>query len=381
MQALERLEMHLRGRSAEVGLKKKEGAKVVGFIPGFTPEELIYASGAIPVGLIRGGDSAGVQGSMPYITRFVDTFCRAQVGYQLSKEEPLYKLPDLLIVPCVDDNFRALADVWRQTSGVEVFRLGVPHEKTDHGVSFYVEILGLLKKRLEELTGKEIKDVELREAIELYNSLRKSLNEISLTRTSASPPISGKDFTRLNHASYCGDLPTVIQIAESLRSELEVKRGQEEKPRILLVASTLALGDYKVFDLLEEAGATVVFEEACEGMRQYWEPVSPNGNLLAALGNKYLRRRMPPPPFFHPPEGRFEFITSKAKEFKVDGIVWYELLYRESYETEFFLFSRRLERETGIPLLLLQSEYDTSEISIFRTRIEAFIESIRASQK
>lgn len=376
MQTLEKLETHLRGRAIEIGSKKKEGAKVVGFIPGFTPEELIYASGAIPVGLIRGGDSAGVAGSMPYITRFVDTFCRAQVGYQLSNEEPLYKLPDLLIVPCADDNLRALADVWRETSGVEVFRLGVPHEKTDHGVSFYVELLGLLKKRLEGLTGKEIKEEKLREAIELYNRLRKSLNEISLTRTSGRPPIGGKEFTRLNHASYYGDLPTVIQIADSLRSELEGKKGQEEKLRILLVASTLALGDYKVFDLLEEAGATVVFEEACEGIRQYWEPVKPEGDLLSALGDKYLRRRSPPPPFFHPPEGRFEFITSRAKEFKVDGIVWYELLYRESYESEFFSFSRKLEREVGIPLLLLQSDYDMSEISVFRTRIDAFTESI-----
>ncbi len=297
MQALDRLETHLRGRAIEIGSKKKEGAKVVGFIPGFTPEELIYASGAIPVGLIRGGDSAGVTGSMPYITRFVDTFCRAQVGYKLSNEELLYKLPDLLIVPSADDNFRALADVWRQTSGVDVFRLGVPHEKTDHGVSFYVEILGLLKKRLEELTGEEIKEEKLREAIGLYNRMRESLNRISITRMSARPLLSGKEFTRLNHISYCGDMPTVAQIADSFRKELEGKQGQEEKLRILLVASTLALGDYRVFDLLEEAGATVVFEEACEGIRQYWELVKPNGDLLAALGDKYLRRRSPPPPF------------------------------------------------------------------------------------
>lgn len=377
MQTMEKLEAHLRERAVEVGNKKKGGAKVVGFIPGFTPEELIYASGAIPVGLIRGGDAAAIAGSMSYITRFVDTFCRAQVGYQASGKEPLYQLPDLLVVPSADDNLRALADVWGHVSGVEVFRLGVPHERTDQAVDFYVEIIGVLKKRLEALVGQEISEGKLREAIELYNRMRKSLSEISLARMSAQPPISGKDFARLNHASYCGDISTVAQITDSLCKELKGMKGQEGKVRILLVASTLAMGDYKVYDLLEEAGATVVFEEACEGIRQYWEPVKTDGNLLADLGDKYLRRRMPPPPFFHPPEGRFEFLAGKAREFKVDGIVWYELLYRESYESELFYFSRKLEKEMGIPLLALQSEYDNSEISVFKTRIDAFMESIK----
>jgi benzoyl-CoA reductase/2-hydroxyglutaryl-CoA dehydratase subunit BcrC/BadD/HgdB len=377
MQALEELSMHLRGRASEIAGKKKEGAKVVGFIPGFTPEELIYASGAIPVGLIRGGDSAGITGSIPYMTRFIDTFCRAQVGYRLSSEELLYQLPDLLAVPCADDNYRGLSDVWKVTSGADVFKLGVPHERTDHAVKYYVEILGLFKKKLEELTSKEITDDKLRDAIDVYNRMRESLKKIGFTRRLPRPPISGKDFARLNHISYCGNVPTVTRIADSLYSELNAAKGPEGKTRILLVASTIAMGDYKVYDLLEEVGATVVFEEVCEGIRQYWEPVKPNGDLLASLADKYIMRRSPPPPFFRPPEGRFEFISSKTREYKVDGVIWYELLYRESYESEFFSFSRKLEKETGIPLLMLQSDYDMSEISIFRTRIEAFIESIK----
>jgi benzoyl-CoA reductase/2-hydroxyglutaryl-CoA dehydratase subunit BcrC/BadD/HgdB len=299
------------------------------------------------------------------------------VGYRLSKDEPLYQLPDLLAVPCADDNYRGLADVWKVTSGAEVFRLGVPHERTDHAVGYYVELLGLFKKKLEEFTGNQITDDKLNEAIDIYNRLRESMNKISLTRLSPQPPVTGKDFARLNHISYCGDVPTVARLADSLYGELGGAKGPEGKVRILLIASTLAMGDYKVYDLLEEAGATVVFEEACEGIRQYWEPVKPEGDPLAALADKYLRRRSPPPPFFRPPDGRFEFITGKAREFKIDGVVWYELLYRESYESEFFYFSRKLEKETGIPLLMLQSDYDMSETSIFRTRIEAFIESIK----
>lgn len=377
MEALAALETHLRERVNDIKERKNKGAKVVGFVPGFTPEELIYASGAIPLGLLEGGDSSAIAASSAYMTRFVDTFCRAQVGYYMSGEHPLYQLPDLVVIPSADDNFRALIDVLVQVGNIEVFRLGIPHERTDIAVDFYVEMIGLLKKKLEGLVGTPIEDNKLQEAIELYNQMRKSLNDLGQTRQSPRPVLTGKEYARINHASYVGDVKTVTEICNSLINEVKGKEGQDSKPRVLLVASTLAMNDYKVHDILEEAGASVVFEETCEGTRQCWEEVKPEGDLLSALGDKYIRRRTPPPPFFHPPEGRYEFLIEKARDYKVDGIVWYELLYRESYETELFYFSRKLEKDLGIPLVVLQSEYDLSETATFRTRIEAFVESIK----
>jgi len=62
MEAMDRLSAHLKNRLAELGQAKKEGGKVVAYTPGgFLPEELVLASGAIPVGLIRGGDHSMVE--------------------------------------------------------------------------------------------------------------------------------------------------------------------------------------------------------------------------------------------------------------------------------------------------------------------------------
>ena len=57
MQSLENLSVQMKNRSADLIKAKKEGRKVVGYTPGgFLPEELVLASGAIPLGLIRGGE-------------------------------------------------------------------------------------------------------------------------------------------------------------------------------------------------------------------------------------------------------------------------------------------------------------------------------------
>ena len=52
-----RLTAHLKERPAQLQEARKNGVKVIGYFPGnYVPEEIIYASGAMPVGLIDGGN-------------------------------------------------------------------------------------------------------------------------------------------------------------------------------------------------------------------------------------------------------------------------------------------------------------------------------------
>jgi len=66
-----------------------------------------------------------------------------------------------------------------------------------------------------------------------------------------------------------------------------------------------------------------------------------------------------------------------AKDFKVDGVIWYHLMYRDSYKLESHYFPSILKKETGLSMLLLESDYDPSEVGQMRTRIETFIETLR----
>jgi benzoyl-CoA reductase/2-hydroxyglutaryl-CoA dehydratase subunit BcrC/BadD/HgdB len=52
------------------------------------------------------------------------------------------------------------------------------------------------------------------------------------------------------------------------------------------------------------------------------------------------------------------------------------MLYREAYDIEGIYFGRRAEKE-GLRFIKIVSDYDTAERGSLRTRIEAFIESIR----
>jgi benzoyl-CoA reductase/2-hydroxyglutaryl-CoA dehydratase subunit BcrC/BadD/HgdB len=379
MKAMRQLSDHLATRLTELTRLRKNGAKLIGYAPGgYMPEELVSASGAVPVGLIRGGDPEPVAESAAYVPRFIDTFCRSQIGYRMMGGDPLYEIIDLLVVPVTDHNMKTIADCFNFFTNTNVFRFGVPHQKDEHAFEYYLAGLRALKDKLEEFTGDKIDEGKLKETIDLYNRMRELLKKISLLRKSEHPPITGYGFAKLNHASFIADKRIFVDVLESIHEELKQKPASDQKrPRILLTGSTLAMGDYKVLEMAEEAGASIVIEEFAEGVRHYWENVQVNGDLMESLADRYFRRRVPPA-WFRPSRERLDYLIELARDFSVDGIIWYQLMYRSSYDIQAFYFEKLLKKELDMPMLKLESDYDVSERGPLRTRIETFVEIIKA---
>jgi len=379
MEAMKKLSDHLATRLTELTRLRKSGTKLIGYAPGgYMPEELVYAAGAVPVGLIRGGDPEPVAESAAYVPRFIDTFCRSQIGYRMMGGDPLYEIIDLLVVPVTDHNIKTIADCFNFFTNTNVFRFGVPHQKDEYAFEYYLAGLHALKNKLEEFTGNKIEDRKLREAIDLSNRMRELLKEISLLRLSERPPITGLEFAKLNHASFIADRAVFIDALKSINRELKQKPPSGPKgPRILLTGSTLAMGDYKVLEIAENAGANIVIEEFAEGLRHFWENVHVNGDLMQTLADRYFRRRIPPA-WFRPSRERLDYLIKLARDFNIDGIIWYQLMYRSSYDIQAFYFEKLLKKELDIPMLKVESDYDVSERGPLRTRVETFVEIIKA---
>jgi benzoyl-CoA reductase/2-hydroxyglutaryl-CoA dehydratase subunit BcrC/BadD/HgdB len=381
MTGMEKLSQHVRGRTEEFAKMKKEGRKIVGYAPGgFMPEDMVWAVGAVPVPLLRGGSHEAVAASGAYLPRFVDTFCRSQIGFFRLGDELLYQLPDLVVVPITDNNMRAVAEMVDYFTDRKAFRYGIPHCKDELAYDYYSNGLHQLKDKLEAETGNKLDEGKLKEELALSNKMWELLDEISQLRKSSNPPITGQQFVKLNHATYYADKKVLVECLEEIYGELKGKEGPKPAARILLTGSTLANGDYKILDMVENAGCDVVFEEFAEGMRHYWERVDlSNSDIMKALADRYFAKRQPPA-WFRPSTERIYWLEGKAKEYKVDGIVWYQLMYRDGYDIQHYYFEKIMDRDLGLKTLKVESDYDSAEIGPLKTRVEAFAEMLRVSE-
>ena len=83
--------------------------------------------------------------------------------------------------------------------------------------------------------------------------------------------------------------------------------------------------------------------------------------------------------WLRPGTERIDFLIELSKEYKVGGLIWYQLMYRESYKLESYFFPHLLRKKTGLNMLVLESEYDNAaEMGTMKTRIETYINMIRS---
>jgi benzoyl-CoA reductase/2-hydroxyglutaryl-CoA dehydratase subunit BcrC/BadD/HgdB len=378
VEAINKIKLHLKTELTDLMQAKERGANIIGYMPGgYFPEELVLAAGAIPVCMIRGGDHSLVEASIAYSDRWLDTFYRAQIGGGISGEDPYYRIVDALIFPIMDNNSRSAYDHLAYHTDIDIFPFGIPHTKDETGCHYYLHGITKVKEKLEKITGIEITEQRLKDAIELCNTERELLRKISLMRKSDPAPISSKDFVMLNHASMIMDKTVLVKALTALIDELQASGANNAKgPRILLTGSTLAMGDHKILDLIQEAGGQVVIEEFAEGIKPYWQGVNTTDNPMRALAEAYFMDRVVPA-WFRPAAERFDHLIQLSRDFSVDGVIWYQLLYRESYKIESYYFPEMLKKETGLSMLTLESDYDPSETGQMRTKIETYMERLR----
>jgi len=379
MKALEKLDSHLKTRLTDLNKAKGQGRKIIGYpAGGYLPEELVLACDAIPICFIRAGDNDVLNDAGAYICRWFDPFWRSQIGYLTSGKDPYYNVVDLIVVPITDNHVRAFSNtVGYNTPKIESFVFGVPHVKDKIAFEYYLQGIARLMKKLEEFTGIEITESSLKQSIELCNRERELFRKISLIRKSEKFAVTSKDFVALNHGSFLADKETMVDILELYIKEVNDNAPiSKDCPRILFTGSTLAREDSKVMDIVSDSGGMIVMEEFAEGIRPYWGMVKLEGDLIANLAETYFMDRVCPG-WFRPGTERLDFLMKLAKDYNTAGLIWYQLMYRESYKVESYFFPGTLKKETGLPMLVLESEYDAMETGPMKTRIETFMEIIR----
>ena len=374
----DRLDQAIAERPLQLQKAKEKGIKVIGLSGlGYVPEELIYASGAIPMRLVRGGDPEPLAAAAGDMDRILCPFSRAQYGYRVLEEESRYQMVDLLVSAITCQHMRRVADVWDLYTDVEIFRMGVPHAyNTEAGLNYYLEMLKRLKGKLETFLGVTIEEERLKEVVILYNRMRELLKEISFLRKNKVTAITGRNFFKLMHSSFYLDPEEMVEILESLLVQLKKNGNKKEKGnhRILLTGNMLAVGDYKVIDMTEEVGGSVVIEQFCGGVRHYLDNITLEGDLLEAIAKRYLQGRAPCA-FMRPSRERIDLTAKLARDFEVDGVIWYQLRYCDTYNMEYFYFNN-IMKELGFPVIQLESEYDVEERGRLMNRVESFMESL-----
>ena len=330
-------------RPAELIEHQKKGGKVFGTFCVYVPDEIVFAADAIATGLC-GGSQFWVPGGEKVLPANTCPLIKASVGARLDRTCPFFRIADMFIGETTCD--------------------------------------GKKKNVVEEFTGNVVTAEKLAESIKLINNKRKALERLYNLRKNENLPISGCDVLLISQIAFYDDPARFTQMTNKLCDELDqrVKDGVSVVPagtkRIMLTGTPLAIPNWKLHNIVETSGAAIVCEEMCTGTRYFENLVDESKTTLEdqymALAERYMKINCA---CFTPNEGRIDDILRLAKEYKVDGIIDVNLKFCNLYDTEGYFVEKAL-KESGIPVLGIETDYTDSDAGQLRTRISAFIEML-----
>lgn len=377
---LKELELLAKARVKELSQAKKDGTAIIEYTGTFIPEELIRAAGAETYLMCRGGEPEPPDAVLDYMLRFMNPLARSMAGFLELGLDPVTPISDLLVTQQTDNHVGRVTELL-EFKGVKVNKVGVPAD-WDKTIAFeyYVESLKKMLAQVEEITGRKIDQVKAREYFEKANKINELFRKINELRKKDDPPIGLYEVIRLQHYSFMVNADTMIEKLTELYAKLENAPGKfpEGAPRVLFVGRALAIGDYTVPRVLEESGGVIVAEMLDEGYRVIEKDVELEGDLVENFArNRYLDKT--PICIFQPAwDVRYARIKQLIEEYKVDGVIWYQLSFDEIYDMEHTCLAKWMQ-ESKVPLLKMESSYEYSRESMgpLATRIESFIESLK----
>lgn len=346
---------------------KRGEKKKIGWFCSYVPEEMIIAAGCEPVrlkGEIEKGEAAG-SSLLSNICPYVKTILESGLSNRFQHVEGI-----ILTNSC--DGMRRLYDLWTQYVQTPfLYMLEIPKNRDEHGIKYLAAQFLDLKTRMEEAFDLEISKDDLSKAISFTNDRRKMVMDLFEAQKEIPSPYQGSDLlaicmeeaTRPKHETT----ESIKKLSEQSHASMDV---DQRLPRIAVMGNII--DNPILFEMVERAGAQVVFFDTCNGLMHYTNPVQNCGDH--PIEDLARRRLLKPPCARMPGFGtRIERLEQLIEDYAIEGIIYNNVKFCdyslfETPQVEGFL------RKRGLPFLVLENDYLWGDVERIKTRVEAFLE-------
>jgi benzoyl-CoA reductase/2-hydroxyglutaryl-CoA dehydratase subunit BcrC/BadD/HgdB len=288
MQAIATILREMEGAVKDPGgavraFKQETGREVIGCLPIYVPEEIIYAGGMLPIG-VWGGQTNIVQ-SGTYLPSFACSIMRAIMEFAM---RGVYNDLSAVVCPMHCDTLKCIGENWKVAiSQVPCFCLVYPqNRKNPSGISYLTTEFEHLRKKLESLSGRTITDEAINQAIVIYNEHRKTMREF--TRVARDYPLTIRAQKRhmVIKSGFFMDKAKHTLLVKSLISELKALPAENSRDIKVILTGIMAEPD-SFLELFNEYNLVVVGDDLAHESRQFRTDVPAGGTPLERLARRW----------------------------------------------------------------------------------------------
>lgn len=348
--------------------KKNTGKGLVGIMPYYAPEEIVYAAGYLPVGLF-GAQKPQISAARTYLPPFACSLMQADMELQLNGT---YDCLDAVIfsVPC--DTLRCMSQKWHGKAPVIVFT-HPQNRKIDAAVDFLKGEYEHVRSELERILGVTISDMALQEAIKVYNENRRVMREfcdVAAQYPQIFTPVKRHDVIK---ARWFMDKAEHTALVRQLIDAVKAEPVQPWKGKKIILSGIMAEPD-EFLDIFSEFNMAVVADDLAQESRQYRNDVPSGIDPLEQLA-KWWQDFDGCPLAMNPDKPRGQMLIDMAKKYDADAVVVCLMRFCDPEEFDYPIYKVEFE-EAGLCYTVLDVDLESPSLEQMRTRIQAFSEML-----
>lgn len=348
-----------------------EGKKVIGIAPVYGPEELVYAAGMIPMGIW------GAEGEVTLSKEYFPAFYAAPILrlMDLGLEGRLDKMSGM-IIGGLSDGLKGLSQNWKKAiDKVPCLYIAYgQNRKIKAGLDFNEKQYLKLKKQLEEISGSEIEDAKIEEAIQMYNRHRRLMQEFNQLSSTHLNTVTPSLRIRVMNSAYFFDKAEHIEKLEELNSILREMPEEKFNGKKIVTTGILA-NSPEILKILEEFKLGIVDDNINHERDVFDYLVDENtGNPVRALA-KWISDIEGSTLLYDPEKLRGKIIIDKVNKHNADGVLYLLTKFSDSDEFDYPIIKKELD-EQGVMNILVEVDQQMTNFEQAKTALQTFADMI-----
>ena len=356
---------------AQLAKYKAQGKKVIGVLPYYAPEELVYAAGMVPMG-IWGTNDKTISRAKEYCATFYCTI--AQLALEMLLDGTMNGL-DGVITPTICDTLRPMSQNIRVAVGdkIPVIFLGAPQNRfADFGLKFTRDQYENIKKELEKIASKAITPEALQDASKVYNKSRAARREFVKLASEHCDVITPVKRMQVLKSSYFMLKDEYTKKLTELNEELKKLPAADWKGT-KIVTSGIICDNPKLLEIFEKNHIAIAADDVAHESRSFRTDAPETDDPMQDLAVQFANQDYDV--LLYDPQSsknrRGEYVANLAKESGAQGLVLFMQQFCDPEEMEYPYLKKALD-SAGIPHIKLGIDQQMRDFGQAETAIQAF---------
>jgi benzoyl-CoA reductase subunit C len=349
---------------------REDGGKVLGHFQVYFPEEIAHAAGMLPIKM-RGAPRETMQAE----SRFGSYLCsilKTSLELSLNKNVEL----DMFVTLPICDASRNLGAIYGRNFDYPCQILYLPQNaNSQYATQYLVDEYDRLKTDIEEITGNQVGDDDLRNSITIYNENRSLIRDLYAIKRETPWQITAEEAYIL---LAIGSITTPEDHNSLLRSIIpKIKaRGLKKQDKIRIVFEG-GFCEQPPLDMLRVISQScyVVDDDLLIGLRWILDDVAISGNPLFNLAHAYLEQSSYSPVQHDLRKPKEEMLLKRIKDSAAAAAIIAAAKMCEPGLDEQVAYSTALD-ELDIPYFMSEFEEKMTSFDQLQIQLETFAENI-----